>query len=78
MFIEKKIVKEKCMVKNCYVQKTSWEVVYVLPRSGTSVTKSHVHNPRTSVTKSHVNDPFTIPGLATLKPELGENMRNFK
>ena len=34
--------------------------------------------PRTSVTKSHVNDPFTIPGLATLKPELGENMRNFK
>ena len=44
MFIEKNIVKEKCMVKNCYVQKTSREGVYVLPRLGTSVTKSHVHN----------------------------------
>ena len=64
------------MVKNCYVQKTSREVVYVLPRSGTSVTKHMFTMPRMSVTKSHVNDPFTIPGLATLKPELGENMRN--
>ena len=25
---------------------------------------------------TYVNDPFTIPELATLKPELGVNMRN--
>ena len=35
MFIEKNIVEQKCMVK---MQKTSWEVVYVLPSVGTSVT----------------------------------------
>ena len=42
---------------NCFVHKTSWELV--LPRSGTSVTKSHVHDSGTSVTKAHVQHPWT-------------------
>ena len=35
------------------------EVVYVLPRSGTSVTKSHVHDAGTSVTKAYIQHPWT-------------------
>ena len=44
-FHRKKKWRKTCTMKNCYVQKTSWELV--LPRSGTSVTKSHVHDPWT-------------------------------
>ena len=44
-------------MKNCFMQKTSWELV--LPRAGTSVTKLHVHDPGTSVTKAHVQHPWT-------------------
>ena len=54
MFIDKK-VKEKMHGEAFLCAENIMGSCSCSPRSGTSVKKSHVHDPWTSVTKSHVH-----------------------
>ena len=58
MFIGKKKVKEN-MIGEELICAEKHQGKLFLPRSGTSVTKSHVHNAGTSVTKAYIQHPWT-------------------